>query len=96
MSTLPHTHVLDCPHIVPPSPTPNIFLLSSQRQKAEVAAEATRRLNADLQVTPLNLQLDPTTEHIFGDDFFSGVDGVAAAVDTFEARECPASELTLV
>ena len=79
-----------------PPPTPNIFLLSSQRQKAEVAAEATRRLNADLQVTPLNLQLDPTTEHIFGDDFFSGVDGVAAAVDTFEARECPASELTLV
>ena len=71
-------------------------MLSSQRKKAEVAAEATRRLNVDLQVTPLNLQLDPTTEDIFGDDFFSGVNGVAAALDTFEARECPASELTLV
>ncbi|KAF4023923.1 hypothetical protein G4228_015937 [Cervus hanglu yarkandensis] len=75
------------------------FLFRSQdvhRQKAEVAAEATRRLNADLQVTPLNLPLDPSTEDIFGDDFFAGVDGVAAALDTFEARECPASELTLV
>ncbi|XP_060258881.1 ubiquitin-like modifier-activating enzyme 7 isoform X4 [Ovis aries] len=73
------------------------FLFRSQdihRQKAEVAAEATRRLNADLQVTPLNLQLDPTTEHIFGDDFFSGVDGVAAAVDTFEARDYVAARCT--
>ena len=96
MPTLPHTRVLDCAPTVPACPTPNTFLLSSQRQKAEVAAEATRRLNADLQVTPLNLPLDPSTEDIFGDDFFSGVNGVAAALDTFEARECPASELTLV
>ena len=54
-----------------------------------MAAEATRRLNADLQVTPLNLQLDPTTEDIFGDDFFSGVNGVAAALDTRPGDNAP-------
>ncbi|OWK02406.1 UBA7 [Cervus elaphus hippelaphus] len=73
------------------------FLFRSQdvhRQKAEVAAEATRRLNADLQVTPLNLPLDPSTEDIFGDDFFAGVDGVAAALDTFEARDYVAARCT--
>lgn len=70
------------------TPTPSIFLFSSQRLKAEVAAEATHRLNSDLQVTPLTMLLDPTTEHIFGDNFFSRVDGVAAALDSFQAREC--------
>lgn len=56
------------------------------RPKAEVAAEAAHRLNSDLQVTPLTYPLDPTTEHIYGDKFFSRVDGVVAALDTFEAR----------
>ncbi|XP_020771566.2 ubiquitin-like modifier-activating enzyme 7 [Odocoileus virginianus] len=73
------------------------FLFRSQdvhRQKAEVAAEAARRLNADLRVTPLNLPLHPSTEDVFGDDFFSGVDGVAAALDTFEARDYVAARCT--
>lgn len=78
-----------------PLPPPNVFLLSSQRPKAEVAAEAARRLNSDLQVTPLTYQLDLTTEHIYGDNFFSSVDGVAAALDSFQARECSSLELTL-
>lgn len=58
-----------------------------------MAAEAARRLNADLRVTPLTRPLDSTTEHIFGDEFFSRVDGVAAALDSFQARECSAVEL---
>lgn len=56
------------------------------RPKAEVAAEAAHRLNSDLQMTPLTCPLDPTTEHIYSDNFFSRVDGVVAALDTFEAR----------
>ncbi|XP_016058371.1 PREDICTED: ubiquitin-like modifier-activating enzyme 7 [Miniopterus natalensis] len=64
------------------------------RPKAEVAAEAARRLNSDLQVTPLTHPLDPTKEHIYGDDFFSRVDGVAAALDTFRARYYVAARCT--
>lgn len=56
------------------------------RPKAEVAAEAAHRLNSDVQVVPLTSPLDPTTEHIYGDDFFSRVDGVVAALDSFQAR----------
>ncbi|ELK25031.1 Ubiquitin-like modifier-activating enzyme 7 [Myotis davidii] len=65
------------------------FLFRAQdvgRPKAEAAAEAARRLNPDLQVTPLTHALDPTTEHHYGDSFFSRVDGVAAALDSFQAR----------
>lgn len=61
-----------------------------------MAAEAAHRLNSDLQVTPLIHPLDPTTEHIYGDNFFSRVDGVAAALDSFQARECPTLELSFL
>nr|XP_030723020.1 ubiquitin-like modifier-activating enzyme 7 isoform X3 [Globicephala melas] len=64
------------------------------KPKAEVAAEAARRLNSDLQVTPLTYQLDLTTEHIYGDNFFSSVDGVAAALDSFQARRYVAARCT--
>ncbi|XP_029771908.1 ubiquitin-like modifier-activating enzyme 7 isoform X5 [Suricata suricatta] len=64
------------------------------RPKAEVAAEAARRLNSDLQVTALTYPLDPTTEHIYGNNFFSRVDGVAAALDSFQARHYVAARCT--
>ncbi|XP_065396662.1 ubiquitin-like modifier-activating enzyme 7 isoform X3 [Macaca fascicularis] len=73
------------------------FLFRSQdigRPKAEVAAAAARRLNPDLQVIPLTYPLDPTTEHIYGDNFFSHVDGVAAALDSFQARRYVAARCT--
>lgn len=76
--------------------TSNIFLLSSQRPKAEVAAEAAHRLNSDLQVIPLNYPLDPTTEHIYDNNFFSHVDGVAAALDSFQARKHSPLKLSLL
>lgn len=93
MPTPPHTamswtFLLQCPH------PPNVFLLSSQRPKAEVAAEAALRLNSDLQVTSFTHQLDPSTEDIYGDNFFSRMDGVAAALDSFQARECSILELS--
>ncbi|XP_021790079.1 ubiquitin-like modifier-activating enzyme 7 isoform X5 [Papio anubis] len=65
-----------------------------KRPKAEVAAAAARRLNPDLQVIPLTYPLDPTTEHIYGDNFFSHVDGVAAALDSFQARRYVAARCT--
>lgn len=73
------------------------FLFRTQdigRPKAKVAAEAAHRLNSDLRVTPLTDPLDSTTERIYGDEFFSRVDGVAAALDSFQARERSALELS--
>ncbi|XP_008061368.1 ubiquitin-like modifier-activating enzyme 7 [Carlito syrichta] len=64
------------------------------RPKAEVAAAAAQGLNPDLQVTVHTHPLDPTTEHIYGDDFFSCVDGVAAALDSFQARSYVAARCT--
>ncbi|XP_062056883.1 ubiquitin-like modifier-activating enzyme 7 isoform X6 [Lepus europaeus] len=64
------------------------------RPKAEVAAVAAQRLNPDLQVTPLTHPLDPTTEHVYGDHFFSRVHGVAAALDSFQARHYVATRCT--
>ncbi|XP_011363035.1 ubiquitin-like modifier-activating enzyme 7 isoform X2 [Pteropus vampyrus] len=73
------------------------FLFRTQdigRPKAEVAAEAAHRLNSDLRVTPRTDPLDSTTEHIYGDEFFSRVDGVAAALDSFQARRYVAARCT--
>ncbi|XP_006873713.1 PREDICTED: ubiquitin-like modifier-activating enzyme 7 [Chrysochloris asiatica] len=64
------------------------------RSKAKVAAEAASRLNRGLQVTPLTHTLDSTTENIYGDSFFSHVDGVAAALDSFQARRYVAARCT--
>lgn len=87
----PTPHLLNCTPSMTSAP-----LLASQRPKAEVAAEAAHRLNSDMQVTPLSYPVDHTTEHIYGDDFFSHVDGVVAALDSFQARECSTWELSLL
>ncbi|XP_023375342.1 ubiquitin-like modifier-activating enzyme 7, partial [Otolemur garnettii] len=73
------------------------FLFRAQdigRPKAEVAAAAAQVLNPDLKVTALTHPLNPTTEHIYGDHFFSQVDGVAAALDSFQARHYVAARCT--
>ncbi|XP_042522012.1 ubiquitin-like modifier-activating enzyme 7 isoform X1 [Dipodomys spectabilis] len=73
------------------------FLFRSQdigRPKAEVAAAAVHGLNPNVQVTPFIHPLDPATEHIYGDHVFSHVDGVVAAVDSFQARYYVAARCT--
>lgn len=80
------TYILDCPPVMPLYQTS--FSLFFQKSKAEVAAAATQDLNPDLEVTAYTRILDHTTEDIYADNFFSHVDGVVAAVDTFKAREC--------
>lgn len=73
------------------------FLFRSKdtgRPKAEVAAEAAHRLNPDLQVTSHTCPLDPTTEDVYDDGFFSRVDGVVAALDSFQARHYVAARCT--
>ncbi|XP_058414807.1 ubiquitin-like modifier-activating enzyme 7 isoform X2 [Diceros bicornis minor] len=64
------------------------------RPKSEVAAKAAHRLNSDLQVTAFTNPLDPSTENIYEDNFFSRMDGVAAALDSFQARRYVAARCT--
>ncbi|XP_074054073.1 ubiquitin-like modifier-activating enzyme 7 isoform X2 [Macrotis lagotis] len=66
------------------------FLFRSQdlnKSKSEAAALAVRRMNPMLSVTPHTYEVGPDSECIYGDDFFSKLDGVAAAVDSFHARD---------
>lgn len=73
------------------------FLFRTQdvgRPKAVVAATAAQKMNPDLRVTPLTQPLNSTTEHTYGDDFFSHVDGVVAALDSFPARHYVAARCT--
>uniref|UniRef100_A0A5F8HKV4 E1 ubiquitin-activating enzyme n=1 Tax=Monodelphis domestica TaxID=13616 RepID=A0A5F8HKV4_MONDO len=55
--------------------------------KAKAAALAVKDMNPALRVTAHTNELGPDTEHVYGEDFFSSLDGVACALDTFEARQ---------
>uniref|UniRef100_F6PN80 E1 ubiquitin-activating enzyme n=1 Tax=Monodelphis domestica TaxID=13616 RepID=F6PN80_MONDO len=66
------------------------FLFRSQdlnKHKAKAAALAVKDMNPALRVTAHTNELGPDTEHVYGEDFFSSLDGVACALDTFEARQ---------
>nr|XP_020645336.1 ubiquitin-like modifier-activating enzyme 7 isoform X2 [Pogona vitticeps] len=56
------------------------------KSKSEVAAAAIKSMNPNVNVTAEQNQVGPDTEHFYGDDFFLGLDGVASALDSFEAR----------
>ncbi|KAM6470755.1 ubiquitin-like modifier-activating enzyme 7 isoform 1-T2 [Liasis olivaceus] len=57
------------------------------KEKSEVAATAIRLMNPNINVTAHQNQVGPDTEHFYGDDFFLSLDGVASALDSFQARE---------
>ncbi|XP_069500261.1 ubiquitin-like modifier-activating enzyme 7 [Ambystoma mexicanum] len=56
------------------------------KMKSETAARATRKMNPDCNVTAHQNRVAPETENIYHEEFFEGLDGVALAVDSFEAR----------
>ncbi|XP_069062945.1 ubiquitin-like modifier-activating enzyme 7 isoform X1 [Pleurodeles waltl] len=56
------------------------------KMKSETAARATRKMNPNCNVTAHQNRVAPETEHIYSEEFFEGLDGVALAVDNFEAR----------
>uniref|UniRef100_A0A5F8GFH7 Ubiquitin like modifier activating enzyme 7 n=1 Tax=Monodelphis domestica TaxID=13616 RepID=A0A5F8GFH7_MONDO len=62
------------------------FLFRSQDLNV-TAALAVKDMNPALRVTAHTNELGPDTEHVYGEDFFSSLDGVACALDTFEARQ---------
>ncbi|XP_066469521.1 ubiquitin-like modifier-activating enzyme 7 isoform X2 [Tiliqua scincoides] len=57
------------------------------KQKSEVAAAAIKLMNSNVNVTAQQNQVGSETESFYGADFFLGLDGVATALDSLEARE---------
>lgn len=64
-----------------------------QKLKSETAALAIRKMNPSLHISAHQNRVGPETEHIYGHEFFSGLDGVVTALDNVEASEWR-SELT--
>ncbi|XP_032825702.2 ubiquitin-like modifier-activating enzyme 1 [Petromyzon marinus] len=58
-----------------------------KKPKSEVAARAASEMNPDVRITPHRLSVGPASESVFGKSFFDELDGVATALDNFEARE---------
>ncbi|XP_048874261.1 ubiquitin-like modifier-activating enzyme 1 isoform X1 [Brienomyrus brachyistius] len=54
--------------------------------KSEVAKQAVKKMNPSLHITAHQNRVDPDSEQIYGDQFFSALHGVVAAVDSIEAR----------
>jgi len=54
--------------------------------KSAVAGDSALLINPDLNLTVYQEKVGPETEHIFGDNFYSKLDGICTALDNVEAR----------
>lgn len=52
-------------------------------------------MNPQMNITAHQNRLDPHSEAVYDDDFFMGLDGVAAALDNTEASQGTSSGLLL-
>jgi ubiquitin-activating enzyme E1 len=57
------------------------------KNKAIVAAAAVKEMNANFNVIPHINKVGPETEHIYTDEFYSNLTGLANALDNVEARK---------
>lgn len=74
----------------------NIALcLHDQKYKSQVAAKAVREMNPQMNITAHQNRLDPDSEGVYNYDFFTGLNGVAAALDNIEASQGTSSALLL-
>uniref|UniRef100_A0A8C9T7J2 E1 ubiquitin-activating enzyme n=1 Tax=Scleropages formosus TaxID=113540 RepID=A0A8C9T7J2_SCLFO len=65
------------------------FLFTSEdigRLKSETAMQAILKMNPSMHITAHQNRVDPESEEVYGNKFFSSLDGVAAALDNLEAR----------
>ncbi|KAM9361812.1 ubiquitin-like modifier-activating enzyme 1 [Symphorus nematophorus] len=65
------------------------FLFRSEdirKPKSDVAAKAVREMNPKMNITAHQNRLGPESEGVYDYNFFSGLDGVAAALDNVPAR----------
>lgn len=66
----------------------SVLLIPTQKLKSETAAAAAvRDINPHIRVFSHQNQVGPETEHIYGDDFFQSLGGVANALDNVDARK---------
>lgn len=59
-----------------------------QQPKSEIAAKAAREMNAAMNITAHQNRLDADSEAVYNYNFYTGLDGVAAALDNVEASQC--------
>jgi len=57
-----------------------------QKLKSDTASAACRLMNPEMHVESRQDRVGPETEHVYGDDFFNNIDGVANALDNVQAR----------
>ena len=60
--------------------------MNFQGKKSEVAARAVKLFNPSLNIVSFTDIVADTTEHLFNDDFFKDLSGVANALDNVDAR----------
>lgn len=58
---------------------------NEQKPKSEVAANAVCEMNPQIKITAHQNRLDPGSEGVYDYNFFTGLDGAAAALDNVEA-----------
>jgi len=54
--------------------------------KSTTASKAAQAMNPAMDITPYHEKVGPETENIFGDSFYSSLDGICTALDNVEAR----------
>lgn len=54
--------------------------------KSRIAARAVRNMNPDVEILPHCNRVGPDTEHVYTDDFFKSLNGVANALDNLDSR----------
>merc|ERR1719244_552405 len=54
--------------------------------KSQTAAQVVTKMNPGIKVEARQDRVGPETEHVYNDDFFEGLSGVANALDNVEAR----------
>lgn len=71
-----------------------LLCLHDQKPKSEIAAKAVREMNPQMNITAHQNRLDANTEEVYDYHFFTGLDGVAAALDNTEGSQDTSSTLT--
>ncbi|KAB0353456.1 hypothetical protein FD755_023841 [Muntiacus reevesi] len=58
------------------------------KSKSDTAAAAVSQINPHIRVISHQNRVGPETEHVYDDDFFQNLDGVANALDNVDAHKC--------
>lgn len=75
---------------------PTVLLcLHDQEPKSKTAAKAVGEINPQMNITAHQNRLDPDSEDVYDYHFFTGLDGVAAALDNIDASQSTSSIIAL-